>query len=135
MRARRNPGRLLRHALTNDEEQALKGLLGRITHLNFTQPIEELTIQFRRKHRVKLPDAIIAATAEVNGLELLTLDKKLQAKLCCSGLFHVSYRFKGICHALLNIQLTIYLNLVKWYSFLALLRGYCRTIARLNHTL
>jgi predicted nucleic acid-binding protein len=30
---------------------------------------------------VKLPDAIIAATTKVHSLQLLTLDKKLAAKL------------------------------------------------------
>ncbi|QNH57517.1 PIN domain-containing protein, partial [Limnospira indica] len=35
---------------------------------------------FRRNHNVKLPDAIIAATAKVYGLRLLTLDRQLQAK-------------------------------------------------------
>jgi hypothetical protein len=33
--------------------------------------IEDLTIQFRQQHRVKLPDAIIAATATAHGIKLL----------------------------------------------------------------
>ncbi|MGZ8158809.1 MAG: PIN domain-containing protein [Methylobacter sp.] len=38
-------------------------------------------MQFRHQHRVKLPDAIIAATATAHGIKLLTLDKKLAVKL------------------------------------------------------
>jgi predicted nucleic acid-binding protein len=34
-------------------------------------------IAFRQKYRTKLPDAIIAATAECHQLELLTLDATL----------------------------------------------------------
>ncbi len=34
----------------------------------------------RRAYGVKLPDAIIAATARVHGLSLLTLDRQLHTK-------------------------------------------------------
>lgn len=67
--------------ITDHEERTVKALLDRMTHLSLTPAIEELTIQFRRQYRAKLPDAIIAATAQAHGLELLTLDKKLQTKL------------------------------------------------------
>ncbi len=36
-----------------------------------------MTISLRKKHKIKLPDSIILATAEVHGLKLLTLDQKL----------------------------------------------------------
>lgn len=36
----------------------------------------EKTIEIRKKYRIKLPDAIIAATCLENGLEILTLNKK-----------------------------------------------------------
>lgn len=67
--------------ITDTEEQAINRLLMRMTLLSLSIEIEQETIRLRRQYRLKLPDAIIAATAEVNGLELLTLDKKLQAKL------------------------------------------------------
>ena len=67
--------------ISDYEEQTIKALLERMSYLAITPSIEELTIQFRRQHQAKLPDAIIAATAQTNDLELLTLDKKLQAKL------------------------------------------------------
>ena len=39
--------------------------------------VEMMTISLRKKHKIKLPDSIILATAEVHGLKLLTLDQKL----------------------------------------------------------
>lgn len=41
-------------------------------------PIEELAIRIRRKHRFKLPDSIIAATAWHLDLPLMTADKRLE---------------------------------------------------------
>lgn len=36
----------------------------------------EKTIEIRKKYRIKLPDAIIAATCMENGLEIITLNMK-----------------------------------------------------------
>lgn len=41
--------------------------------------VEDRAIALRRSRRVKLPDALIAATALVHGLQLLTLDAGLQS--------------------------------------------------------
>jgi predicted nucleic acid-binding protein len=38
--------------------------------------IIEETISIRKGHKIKLPDAIIAATCMVNGLDILTLNTK-----------------------------------------------------------
>ncbi len=70
--------------LTTKETQAINQLLARITYLAISPLIEDLTIQFRQQHRVKLPDAIIAATAMAHGIQLLTLDKKLLVKVQAS---------------------------------------------------
>ncbi len=67
--------------ITASEEQAITNLLNKMTHLSITRTVEKLAIQFRRQHQTKLPDSIIAATAQAYDIELLTLDKKLQAKL------------------------------------------------------
>ncbi len=67
--------------ITENEEQAIESLLDRMTHLSVSPIIEDLTIQFRRQHQTKLPDAIIASTAKAHAIELLTLDKKLSSKL------------------------------------------------------
>lgn len=41
--------------------------------------VKELTIELRKKHNLKIPDAIIAGTARFLNLPLLTSDKKLKA--------------------------------------------------------
>jgi predicted nucleic acid-binding protein len=65
------------HGITAEEENAISELLEQMTHLSLEPTIENKAIQARRQHRLKLPDAIIAATAKTYGLALLTLDKKL----------------------------------------------------------
>lgn len=67
--------------LTDEDAVLIRQLLVPMTYLALSPAIEDRTIELRHQHRVKLPDAIIAATAKVHGLQLLTLDKKLAAKL------------------------------------------------------
>lgn len=64
--------------LTADSEQTIKELLGSCSIVNLSQTIKELTIQFKRKSKLKLPDAIIAATAYHSKLPLLTADKQFR---------------------------------------------------------
>ncbi|WP_162549973.1 PIN domain-containing protein [Hymenobacter nivis] len=40
--------------------------------LPLDEPVVQQTILLRQQHRIKLPDAIIAATALIHGLPLLT---------------------------------------------------------------
>jgi predicted nucleic acid-binding protein len=42
------------------------------TVLDLTENVVNATIEIRKKHKIKLPDAIIAATALVYGLVLIT---------------------------------------------------------------
>ncbi len=42
--------------------------------IDLIPPIKEQTIKIRKQHRIKLPDAIIAATAIFLGIPLLTFD-------------------------------------------------------------
>jgi hypothetical protein len=67
--------------LTESESLLIGQLLTPMTYLAISPAIEDMTIEFRHRHQVKLPDAIIAATTKVHSLQLLTLDKKLAAKL------------------------------------------------------
>ena len=41
----------------------------------------EKTIDIRKKHKIKLPDALIAATCLINGLDIITLNKKILNRL------------------------------------------------------
>ena len=62
------------------DKQAIEALLERMVYLEITPAIENETIEFRRRYKLKLPDSIIAATATQHQLKLLTLDKKLAGK-------------------------------------------------------
>ncbi len=68
-------------SITDIEQQTIKTLLNKMVRIAITDDIEATTITFKQRHRVKLPDAIIASTAIVYNLELLTLDKDLSSKL------------------------------------------------------
>jgi predicted nucleic acid-binding protein len=60
--------------LSAAEERTIGHFLDACFILNMSQEIKNLAIQIRRKSGLKLPDSIIAATAEFNGLSLLTAD-------------------------------------------------------------
>lgn len=59
------------------EDLLIRRKLENFTYLSITQDIEEKAISLRQTRKIKLPDAIIAATALCHGLALLSFDKKL----------------------------------------------------------
>ena len=62
--------------LDKNEEEKFNLLINHsILHPIDNKIIEE-TISIRKGHKIKLPDAIIAATCLVNGLDILTLNTK-----------------------------------------------------------
>lgn len=63
--------------LTDDEEQAVLRLLSMCKALPITDAVESLAIALRRSGKLRLPDAIIAATALACGAKLLTLDERM----------------------------------------------------------
>jgi predicted nucleic acid-binding protein len=60
--------------LSVSEEKTVKSFLEACFIVNMNQDIKHLAIQIRRKISLKLPDSIIAATAEFSSLSLLTAD-------------------------------------------------------------
>ena len=54
------------------EMQALEDFVAATEVLPLDEPVTQQTIRLRQQHRVKLPDAIIAATALAHSLPLLT---------------------------------------------------------------
>ena len=64
--------------ISEDEEKKIESFLDDCQVIICDEHIERTAIVLRRAHGFKLPDAIIVATAQVNGLELVTLDKQLQ---------------------------------------------------------
>ncbi len=61
--------------ITESEENSIKSLLADCEEIALSTEIKEKTIELRKKYRTKLPDAIVAASAIVKGLPLITADK------------------------------------------------------------
>lgn len=64
--------------ISADSEETIKGLLSNCTIIDISPEIKDLTVEFRRKSKLKLPDAIVAATAFYLKLPLLTADKQFR---------------------------------------------------------
>ncbi|MGA8172100.1 MAG: type II toxin-antitoxin system VapC family toxin [Methylocystis sp.] len=64
--------------LTGEDQSRIETLLSGVTVILLDEKIETEAIALRRRARLKPPDAIIAATAMVHGLKLLTLDERLR---------------------------------------------------------
>lgn len=64
--------------ITQEEEIGVKTLLSDCTKFHLTEEIKDKTIEIRRKYKTKLPDAIVAATAIVNNLPLISADKRFK---------------------------------------------------------
>ncbi len=62
-------------SITPQEEHQLKRLLHDIPVIDITAEIKERTIDLRKKYKLRLPDAIIAATALQFDATLVTNDK------------------------------------------------------------
>jgi len=64
-------------SLTADAQSQIEEFLSAMTVILLDDRIEAEAIAFRRRTLLKLPDSIIAATAKVHELALLTLDERL----------------------------------------------------------
>lgn len=67
--------------ITANEDALIRQRLAQFTYLSISTSVEDKAIELRRSCRVKLPDALIAATALCHGLDLLTMDVGLQSVL------------------------------------------------------
>jgi predicted nucleic acid-binding protein len=65
--------------ISRDEESLIRQKLERLTYLPLSRAVEDVAVSLRQTRKIKLPDAVIAATALCAGIELLTLDKHLQS--------------------------------------------------------
>ena len=63
--------------LSISEEQTIRQFLSFVHVILLDESIESYVIYLRRQRKIKLPDAIIAATTLSRGLSLLTLDQAL----------------------------------------------------------
>jgi hypothetical protein len=63
--------------IVHEEENAIKEFLRLVPVMPLSQSIEDETITVSRSSKLKLPDAIIAATAIVYNAEIVTSDEHL----------------------------------------------------------
>lgn len=61
--------------ITAFEEKRIRSLIQDCHVLFLTENVKNKTISLRRTYKIKLPDAIIAATAIENDFQLITADK------------------------------------------------------------
>lgn len=66
---------LSKKGLTAKQDSIIRQMLDTCTKFRHDDVISELTIKLRRKYSLKLPDAIIAASAQSLNIPLLTGDK------------------------------------------------------------
>lgn len=63
--------------LIKDDEAVLRELLSDIVVIPVDATLKDIAIRWRRDHRLKMPDAIVTATAEMLDAQLLTNDTAL----------------------------------------------------------
>jgi len=66
----------LSYPFTVDEEQVVRTFLQEFRLVEISSPVMELSVEIRRKKKMKLPDAIIAASAVHHDLILATRNIK-----------------------------------------------------------
>lgn len=63
--------------ITDEEQETVYAFLDRIEVISLTEEVEKEAIEIRRRHRLKLPDALILATAVACKRTLVTNDVRL----------------------------------------------------------
>ena len=63
-------------AKSTAEENAIRGFLGTLEILNLSAEIANQTIEIRKKYRLKIPDAMVYATARTQGCILVSRNGK-----------------------------------------------------------
>ncbi len=63
--------------INNSEEEKIENFIKDIEVISYNDEIKSNTIRLRKKFKLKLPDAIICATAYLNNASLITHDSNL----------------------------------------------------------
>lgn len=66
---------LSKKGITKNEDAIIREMLNACYKINHSQTISDLVINLKRSNNIKLPDAIIAASAQLLQLPLITADK------------------------------------------------------------
>lgn len=64
--------------ITNKEQQKIRSFLAECIVVDITEEIKNKTIAIKQSNHLKLPDSIIAATAQFLEIPLLTADKDFE---------------------------------------------------------
>lgn len=64
--------------ITEEQKNKFQKVLNRFNKIQLTEEIKEIAIEYKIQYNLKTPDAIIAATARVLKIPLVTGDKKVQ---------------------------------------------------------
>ena len=67
---------VLGFSFQNEEEELVKKLVDQFGVLEINSQVGDVVIEIRKKKKIKLPDAIIYATAKVNKCALITANTK-----------------------------------------------------------
>ncbi len=67
---------LAKKTITNKEDKLIRQMLSVCVRAGHSQEITDAVIRIRRQCNLKVPDAIIAASAQIMKLPLLTADKE-----------------------------------------------------------
>ncbi len=68
------------HGISDADDAELRRFLSRVACLQMDVAVQNQAIALRRRHKIKLADSLVLATALVHGLQLLTLDNSLHNK-------------------------------------------------------
>ncbi|MGZ3872522.1 MAG: PIN domain-containing protein [Mucilaginibacter sp.] len=66
---------LSKKGITKKEDTLIREMLNSCYKVNHSQTLSELVITLKRSYHLKLPDAIVAASAQLLKLPLITADK------------------------------------------------------------
>jgi predicted nucleic acid-binding protein len=61
---------------TLETDAIVRGFLSTFIHLPVDEKVSNVAVTLRKKHKIKLPDAIVWATAQANGRILVTRNTK-----------------------------------------------------------
>lgn len=61
---------------TSETEDITRGFLSSFVNLPIDEQVSDVAVTLRKQHKIKLPDAIVWATAQVNGRILVTRNTK-----------------------------------------------------------
>lgn len=75
--------------ITPEQIKIVRDMIDSCILIEMNNKIKSEAIKYRRKHRLKLPDAIVAATAKYLRIPLLTMDKDFK-RASDIQLFHIA---------------------------------------------